>query len=325
MKIDTDLQTFDPEMKTAIQIYVETIQRHIDYEKVFYNFEEKLKAKVSFKNLHISGTPDAYVFNPDLKKLFVFDFKTGFGVIDPVENWQLIIYTLLILKKLDRLGMINDFNFIVDLVIVQPRAYHPDGPIRSWSINYDQLMQYSKKLIEVCTEIDAGRYVSRVGSWCHYCRALHECKVAAVVAGKAMDASGEAMTFDLTPSQLSFELTHTEDALRILTQRFKALQEFVISQIQKGVTIPGWELSSGRGTLSWNKSVKEVINMANTIGINVKKPEAIVTPRQAETLGLDPAIVKHYTYTREGKLRLRKIDPDAGIKMFGKKGDQTHD
>jgi hypothetical protein len=323
MGVDIDLHVFDPEMIVAVQIYVDTIKKYLNNTNIYYGVEEKLRYE--HINVSISGIPDAYIFNPKLKKLSVFDFKTGFGVIDPVENWQLIIYTLLILRKLEGQGALGNYDSTGDLtcelVIVQPRAYHPDGPVRSWSMIYDQIQKYSRKLAEILIEIKAERYVSRVGPWCHYCRALHECKTAAMAAGTAMDVSGEAVTFELTPEQLSFELTHTKEAIRILTQRLKALEEYTVSQIQKGIMIPGWELSPGRGVLTWNKSISEIVKMADTIGVDIRKPEDIITPRQAEIKGLDQAIVKHYTYTREGKMKLRKEDPDAGKKVFGKRSE----
>ena len=74
----------------------------------------------------VGGTTDFAAYNEELRKLWVIDYKFGAGVAVEVEdNEQLLTYVL---------SVIDTYGFrpeTIELTIVQPRAYHPDGPVRT--------------------------------------------------------------------------------------------------------------------------------------------------------------------------------------------------
>jgi len=90
----------------------------------------KVEEKVNLDHIYpgMSGTPDAYYFDIRTNTLTVWDLKYGFGIVDVFENKQLMIYASGIIKKL------NLKNINVVLKIVQPRAFHSEGTIRSWEV-----------------------------------------------------------------------------------------------------------------------------------------------------------------------------------------------
>src|SRR5205085_9695018 len=87
------------------------------------------------------GTPDAWVYSPRSLTLDVFDFKFGHGFVSEFENWQLIGYAAGFLESLGIDGH-ADQALRVNLHVVQPRAYHRAGPVRTWSVLASDLRPY---------------------------------------------------------------------------------------------------------------------------------------------------------------------------------------
>ena len=116
------------EMIDSARLYVHDV---IDYCNTHgliksLHVEEKLNLDCIYPGM--SGTPDSWVFNETDNTLVVWDLKYGFGLVDEYENPQLIIYAAGIISLLKLI------NVKVKLKIVQPRAYHPDGSIREWTL-----------------------------------------------------------------------------------------------------------------------------------------------------------------------------------------------
>ena len=76
------------------------------------------------------GSVDCWSYDAKTRTLYVWDYKYGYGLVEVVENWQLINYTIGIL---DSLG-VRDDRVTVRMTIAQPRAQHPEGPIRRWVV-----------------------------------------------------------------------------------------------------------------------------------------------------------------------------------------------
>lgn len=73
------------------------------------------------------GTGDAVVVGPD--QLSVTDFKYGKGVVEVAGNPQLLYYALGALLR-EEARPHGQRPPVIETVIVQPRATHPDGPVR---------------------------------------------------------------------------------------------------------------------------------------------------------------------------------------------------
>lgn len=309
----------DFEMKDAVRLYVDTI---LQFKHLQHSYEKKIDMVLSPKIL-LSGTPDVYMIDTSKKIIRVIDFKYGFGPVEVFKNWQLVVYLYLITCEFLRqsISPSNKSIYNYEAIIVQPRAIHKDGPIRKWEFSNKELKSYITVIKNIAHELNEDFYRYECGKWCRYCNALHACTMATKEAGRAMDISSEAFDFNLTPEQLSKELNHTEDALQILTHRWHALEEYATDQLKNGSILQGWELRSGVGRLSWKSSVssQELIRMGDTVGINLKKPDEVITPRQAKNAGLSSSILKHYTCIKEGFVKLKKINMDEVQRLFSNK------
>ena len=70
---------------------------------------------------------DFYLYDQAEKTLYVTDLKYGYEIVEPFENWQALAYAAGVAALP---GMVPDK---VVITIVQPRAPHRRGPIRTWS------------------------------------------------------------------------------------------------------------------------------------------------------------------------------------------------
>lgn len=126
-----------------------------------------------FKFYDLTGTADVIIRDGN-KKLTVADLK--FGRV-PVEvrsdkyglNPQLMCYLM---------GAIHEFGEFEEyqITILQPRAWHRDGPIRIAKVAPRELLLFEFEL-ERALEENFGRGTCNPGPWCmNYCEAKSTCK-----------------------------------------------------------------------------------------------------------------------------------------------------
>jgi hypothetical protein len=80
------------------------------------------------------GTADAIIIGKN--RLVVCDLISGKFPVEAKDNTQLMIYGL---GALSRYG--NE-DTTMELTIVQPRGFHPDGPVRTWDISAVDLVEW---------------------------------------------------------------------------------------------------------------------------------------------------------------------------------------
>ena len=146
--------------------YVDYIdQRMMDLDVARPLIEEK----VNMPEIHTDlwGTADAILIGKDM--IEVIDLKTGKWAVE-ADNPQMRIYAL---GALSRYG--DDCT--VQFTIVQPRGWHKDGPIRSYSISAINLVEWAyetlKPAAEACYEEIPTYNYSKDG--CRWCNAKAEC------------------------------------------------------------------------------------------------------------------------------------------------------
>lgn len=107
------------------------------------------------------------------RTLHVVDLKYGrYHVVEIERNSQLMFYGLaayLSLSDRERARVLW-----VTLTIVQPRASHPAGPVRSWRIHIVDLLRWGydeiMPLVERITSEEATLPIAE-GAWCRWCAA----------------------------------------------------------------------------------------------------------------------------------------------------------
>ena len=157
-----------------------------------------------FPNLY--GTADCVIYDKKEKLLHVIDYKHGQGLPIEVENnLQLSYYAL---------GAMHTLDYPcheVQMTIVQPRCYHPDGHIRSWKVSALYFIDFELDLIAAAKETKKKKGLLSAGAHCIFCPAKSICPQ------KEKDAQTDAK------KQFAFYNDPKKDFDKIETTEFKAV------------------------------------------------------------------------------------------------------
>ena len=290
-------------------------QNMADAVKVYYDFVlEQVKAhkkpallietKFDLGWLHqgMFGTNDACILLPEERRIIVLDYKHGFGVVEARKNAQLMYYAIgAAIQKVD--GKLSCEYDTIDLVIVQPRASHPDGPIREYSLDISELKAFARDLRAAAKETEDPNAKLRIGSHCKYCPALATCPAQH---DHAMEIVGNDFTDVSTvelpvPEALSREkLVEILNGQSLFENWLKAINAHALNQLLKGEEVKGFKVVKGKSLRRW-KDEPDVINTLGEYGEDLYAPRQLKSPVQIEKLGAKAKkAVKKLAYKPEG-------------------------
>lgn len=270
-----------------------------------------LEERVDLSGLHPEawGTLDARAQYPGF--LYFWDDKFGHRYVDAFENWQLIAYSYPFVAAL---SPEEELTTSVQFTIVQPRNFHPDGPIRRWTVKAYELRAYYNTLrgwlAEATTE---GVAANPVPAACQDCSARHACVALRNAAYAGMDYARQAQAHNLSPDQLGTELARVEDMTKLLEAYQSGLQEEAEGALRRGVSVPNYTLAPGRSSLAW--AVDEEI--VASLGEELYAPRKLITPTQARDRKLITSdLLEAYAHRPAGSLKLSRIDHKLAKKVF---------
>lgn len=130
------------EMAEAVQVYLDTIRQDmLDLGGGELFIERKFQLDWLYEGMF--GRNDAMVAEP-FGILRVYDYKHGAGVAVEVENNpQLMYYGLGAVRDEKVAGAYEE----IELVVIQPRAIHPDGPVRRCRMSVDILLEWGRTVL----------------------------------------------------------------------------------------------------------------------------------------------------------------------------------
>ena len=304
------------EMVEGAEIYAQDIQDvlRLCSPAVKPNIEHKLwKGNRVLFDDNNWGTPDCTLHDIPHFKYYAWDYKFGHRYVEVMDNWQLLNYCILDLSN-EMSGKIQE-GIECHLRIVQPRSYHPSGPIREWVVMSQDLWSYREVLREAAKVALLPDAPCKTNSECRDCRARHACPTLQEAGYLAVDVSGKSMPFDMPPEALGRELAVMQKAADLLKARIDGLENEVLGNIKRGVPITGWMTNQGTGRKKWDKPIEEVIALGAMMGIDVAKPGAI-TPTQAIKAGIPAAVVDSYAVTPLGEIKLVRDNGAQARKVF---------
>lgn len=275
------------------------IQKYVDLVRS-YGGKIDVERKVRL-NPYIAGTPDCYAVLTD-SVLRVDDLKYGFGVVEPFQNHQISIYAAAVLRHLDSRGV--KINRVV-IGVYQPRAYHPAGIHRTWSVYPETLMEFVHT-IEVAGEAaQSPTAPATAGEHCEYCPAAATCPVVARANYRTYTAICTDQQRHMSAAEMVEELDFLRVASDMLKGRMSAVTAEAEARIVKGEHLPGWHMEQRAGQRRFKFSAAVVWALT---GINPEVAK-MVTPAELERLGADGVAVAALTETPRTKPALRKIAP----------------
>jgi len=299
------------EMRAAAKFYVDYVTSIAPLKDL--KVEETIKLE-AIHPTECRGTPDATYFNADNHVLHIFDFKYGFGLVEAYENWQGLAYASGILGVEEHLGGKLDIH----IHIIQPRAYHPLGPVRRWHLTLAQLKAYVGKMrIRVEAALSDAPECTTGPQWCRYCTARRACNTNLQSCHIIVDLTEQVTPLDLTDNQMGEELSLLKKAKLLLDARITGLEAEVEQGSKRGKLYAGWTLEPGRGKTIWTKPNKEVFALGTLLGIDLQQEAKPITPNQAKDKGLDQGILTAFTRRIPGALKLKEIDINYGKQLFG--------
>lgn len=320
LKNDVDMESFrdqvkkigrfeidcDEEMIDCGQTYVDYVTEEIAREECLFWFEERLSLADLKPALDSGGTGDAIIYRKKSRLLKIIDLKGGRGVVVDVEgNPQARSYALGAVLKFLHLDIER-----IEATIVQPRAPHKDGIIRSETFHLADLLEWSGWLLKknaLCAEalaeferIDGNRvkfdeWAARwlVTGQCTFCRARGICPK---FRGEAMAAlpkraqqwfeeetdDGAEVLANHPATASPEELSRILDKLDALEGWVKAVRERAHRTAERGVAIPEYGLVDKIGNRAFIE--KDEAKLARELRLVLNLGDEMYAPRKIKSV-----------------------------------------
>lgn len=218
------------------------------------------------------GTPDAWAY--DGVTLTLVSYKFGHTPVYASENWQEVVYLRWLMPVIGE-------RFRV--IVVQPRCYSKPL-VDVWEGDVDELTPLWKRLEAAQDAARNPNPIATPGAHClrYHCAGRHTCKALQESAYHSASIPMDGAVNELTPEALGRELTILTEAQDVLQARIDGVKAFIESLIGKGTPVTGWQMGRTRGAVKWARPVEEVIQIGDAMGVNLRKPQDVITPRQAK-------------------------------------------
>lgn len=259
--------------------------------------------------------PDAWVYVPEGKVLRVWDAKFGHRIVDPFENWQLLI---------EAFSICGQFQFppdIIELVIVQPRGFTSEGTVRKWALTYDELCVYRQQVNEAIPRVLDTAPLCTPGPHCLDCSARAHCDTLKQQSYAGVDYVMSLQTHNLSGHALGVELRLLQRAQEMIKMRLSGLEEQALHEIKQGQHVTFYTAKTTYGRKRWKKDVPvdQVIMMGDLLGQNLRKPQELDTPAQCVKKGVDPSVIEQYAETPVTGVKLEQVDERVIKNVFSRK------
>ncbi len=271
------------------------------------------------------GLPEQKFINGQIKLIRVGDYKYGRRFVEVFENYQGVAY---ITGVADTLGLSDaDDNLYFEFILVQPRSYHKDGPVRIWRGKLNSL----RGLVNIANGSAQAALMplngphaplARTGKHCLDCDARYLCGTLQLNVNHVAHYAGSAERVDLNPEALGQELMIVDDAIELLKARKTGLDAQAESFIRGGKNVPHYHMEQSATRLTYKDDVNsnELLSLGDIVGVDLRKKlelkDLLVTPTQALQLGIDPEVMKHYAERPKGKFVLTRDNPIIAKKVF---------
>lgn len=279
------------EMAEAVQVYLDAIAK--DRQD-----GDELMVEQRFDLSHVYpgcfGTNDALLYRESEGLLIVYDYKHGRGVPVEVEgNKQLLYYALGACT-----GKHNRRVEQVELVIVQPRCPHPNGPVRRWRFDAVDLLDFEAELRAAArrTEDSDERHA---GSHCKFCPAAPTCEALrnhALEAAKAefTDAGDVVLS---QPQSFSGEgLAKLLPQVDLIEDWCRRVREFAHHEAEAGRVPPGFKLVASRPSRKF-KDDSAALAWLREYGLDdsdiYAEPKMKTVPQMEKVLGKSKGDIAH--------------------------------
>lgn len=278
----------DEDMADAVQIYLDVLSEYTSDPNCHWLFEQKFHLKDVDHDLW--GTNDFCAYDKSKGVVYIVDYKHGAGVpVDVEDNKQLKYYAVGALMGMDKKSALAAE---VELVIVQPRAAHKDGPVRRWRTTGKALLnEYVKELKEAAAATREPNAKLRPGGHCRFCAAQGACPALANKSMQVAQATFEVL--DAAPEKRSIKFPEvsklsTQDLADIM--RFTPEIDSFLREVHRyaeqlaltGTPIEGFKLVAGRTQRKWADETEATRGLVAEFGEDILTKPDLPSVAQAE-------------------------------------------
>ncbi|WP_373486119.1 DUF2800 domain-containing protein [Acetobacterium malicum] len=217
------------------------------------------------------GTADCIVVADGI--LHVVDYKHGQGIlVDAEDNSQMKLYAL---GACQLLGFLFEYS-VIHLHVYQPRKNN----ISSYETFKESLYQWADKVLRPTAALAfAGEGEFSCGSWCHFCKAKHECRARA-------EHNLELAKYDfklpplLTDGEVEAILSKVDD----LVSWASAIKDYALQAAVSGKQWHGLKLVEGRSNRKYADETA-VVEAVNAVGFDPYEHKVLGITAMQKLLG----------------------------------------
>ena len=256
--------------------------------------ESKVNPGALLNRSDCTGTADCIIVGE--RELEVIDYKDGMTPVSALDNDQMILYTIGVLKEY--MNASGDFPFIkVKMTIIQPKLRVKGLNPVTFDVFENSVPQHFRELISAYTRManatDAPDAPLIPGEkQCKWCKA----KPCAALADKALgdarvlfDKVGSValaqQSADTDPNELSdAQITEILEAAPLIRSFLESVEKSAFKRLDSGESIPGLKLVRGRGSRKWALPETEMAEKLKRMGVpkDVIYPQKLISVAQIE-------------------------------------------
>lgn len=290
-RLDEDLE--------AIDLYIRNVLDAVAAVEGNHRLDVEVKLEW-LRDRGLQGTPDAVLYDYDRKHAIIWDLKTGRGLVEAIGNWQLAAYAMMLPDR--------GPGWSVEMRIVQPRAYHPHGPVRVWAPTEKEFEPFHNRIIAKYQEAMSPSAKLVTGEHCRYCDAIAACPSARKLSLHVVEWS-DSEPHDLPDDHIGREIHLLRSAEQALKHRLAGLEALALAKLQSGAQLPDVSIEHGRGSVSWADETSARFTLQLLTGKD-QTVATLPTPKQLIKSGVDPAVVHPLTTHKPGKVKI-EVDLDG--------------
>lgn len=288
----------DADMARHVQTYVDIVNK---WDRV--EVETNRKLVWHDYDVIMEGRVDALGYTPGCRR--IGELKYGFEPVEVFENKQVVSYAIADYFALTEEERAETRMYC--LAIIQPRAQHPDGPYRKWTISVEELMTiWLSKLNNVVAGIATDMRGQTPGSHCKRCKKATTCE--ALI--KSVYAFSEDITgrryLEPTGQQLSDEWGMLKLWSDLLKARLGAVEAEIEGRLMSAKFVPGCAIEPTIGKSKFKNEDAAIIEMMT--GVDPRDTK-ICTPAELIRRGADKDAVAKMTYRPRTGSKLKRVDP----------------
>ena len=227
---------YDEDDATAVQVYLDGVRKVI--RKQNETLQVLVEERFHLPEVHpdFFGTTDCTIVGE--MRAWVKDYKHGAGIaVDAKGNSQLYQYAV---GALYRTPHWQNDDYLVGVYIYQPRAFHPDGPVRKEWTTVGALKRWLEDewLANARATEDPDAPLNP-GPWCHksFCSARTRCP-----ALRALIKRVAAYTVEEIKAMDDWELGLAAQEAAIAAGTKRLFDEEVFQRLRTGTKVPGWKI-----------------------------------------------------------------------------------